>query len=209
MTVKETPTRGLRAVFARFRGKGGAAQAGAAAEKKAADKPAGTAKRASDAVGQGGNVKVVAPEGTEAVEVTVPEVTASEVTAPDVAASEVTVPEAAAPEAVEPSAAEPEAVSTEPEAAATEAAAPVVATQEAAAPQEAVATEEAALPVPRYDTLTVASLRARLRTLNPGQLTILIDYEKAHQGREEVIGMFERRIVKIKAGETTSFQAIG
>ena len=65
-----------------------------------------------------------------------------------------------------------------------------------------------ALPLANYDTLTVASLRARLRTLTVPQLRILLDYEKAHQGREEVIGMFERRIAKIVAGETTSFPAV-
>jgi hypothetical protein len=54
----------------------------------------------------------------------------------------------------------------------------------------------------------VASLRARLRNLDPAQLTVLIAYEKAHQGRDEVVGMFERRVAKINAGETASFKAI-
>ena len=76
---------------------------------------------------------------------------------------------------------------------------------EAASPETEASAD---LPLANYDTLTVASLRARLRNLSPGQLSILIDYEKAHAGREEVVGMYERRIAKIKAGETTSFQAV-
>jgi hypothetical protein len=44
--------------------------------------------------------------------------------------------------------------------------------------------------------------------LSPDQLTVLIKYEKAHQGRDEIIGMFERRIIRINSGQTTSFQAV-
>jgi outer membrane biosynthesis protein TonB len=53
------------------------------------------------------------------------------------------------------------------------------------------------LPVANYDSLTVPSLRARLRNLDPAQLRVLIDYEKAHAGRADVLTMFERRIAKI------------
>ena len=63
-------------------------------------------------------------------------------------------------------------------------------------PQEAPATS---LPVPNYDTLTVPSLRARLRNLDPAQLHTLIDYEKAHAGRADVLTMFERRIAKLES----------
>ena len=72
----------------------------------------------------------------------------------------------------------------------------------AAAPTAAAATtsEAADLPLPNYDGLTVASLRARMRNLNADQLTVLIGYEKAHANREEIIGMFERRIAKLAEG---------
>jgi hypothetical protein len=84
--------------------------------------------------------------------------------------------------------------------------------EEAPAAEEATqASAEAAdvvLPLANYDTLTVASLRARLRTLSIDDLVVLITYEKAHGGREEVVGMFERRKAKIIAGETSSFQAV-
>ena len=76
-------------------------------------------------------------------------------------------------------------------------AAPVTAVAETAA---APASEEAAaLPLPNYDELSIASLRARLRNLSVGQLTQLIEYEKGHAARADVITMFERRIVKLEA----------
>jgi len=72
------------------------------------------------------------------------------------------------------------------------------ATAEAAATSGAAT--DAALPVPGYDQLTVASLRARLRVLDVAQVQTLLDYEKAHEGREAVITMFERRIAKLQEG---------
>jgi hypothetical protein len=68
------------------------------------------------------------------------------------------------------------------------------------APAEPAAAAEAALPVAGYDQLTVASLRARLRVLDVAQVQTLLDYEKAHQGRTDVVTMFERRITKLEQG---------
>ena len=62
------------------------------------------------------------------------------------------------------------------------------------------AVPEAALPVPNYDQLTLASLRARLRGLDPAGVQVLLDYEKAHEGRPAVITMFERRLIKLSEG---------
>jgi hypothetical protein len=56
----------------------------------------------------------------------------------------------------------------------------------------------AAWPVPNYDDLSLASLRGRLRNLDQAQLRVLVDYERAHAGREAVIAMFERRIAKLE-----------
>ena len=180
MEVKEAPTRGLRAVFAGFsRALGG--------RRKDTAAPAATAK--APAAGDSGHVKVVDTEETVAPGTAAPETTA----APESVAG----PEAVAPETVTPEAA--------PQAVAAEAPAAEAAVAETAAPA-AEASDE--LPLANYDTLTVASLRARLRTLTVPQLRILVDYEKAHQGREEVTGMFERRIAKIVAGETASFPAV-
>jgi len=145
---------------------------------KSAPAPKASAPKAAD--DQAGHVKVIAPEAT-------PEAT------PETVADEATTQAAAEPEpaVAEPAAAEPE---------------PAVA--ETASPQAADAATDAGLPLTNYDTLTVASLRARLRNLSTEDLAVLIDYEKAHQGREEVITMFERRVAKIAAGLTTGFPAV-
>jgi hypothetical protein len=54
-------------------------------------------------------------------------------------------------------------------------------------------------PLPNYDELSIASLRARLRNLDVPQLKQVADYERSHQGRAEVIAMFERRVAKLVA----------
>jgi hypothetical protein len=75
------------------------------------------------------------------------------------------------------------------------------ATDDVAAGGEALpADEAAALPVPGYDGLSLASLRARLRGLDAAQVRMLAGYERAHAARPDVLGMFERRIVKLESG---------
>jgi hypothetical protein len=113
-------------------------------------------------------------------------------------------PETAAPETAAPKAGAPEAEAAAPETKSPDAEAPAA---EAAKEAKAEAAD-AVLPLANYDTLTVASLRARLRTLTIDDLVVLINYEKAHEGRQDVVGMFERRKAKIIAGETSSFQAV-
>jgi hypothetical protein len=187
MEVKEAPVRGVRAVVSRlFGGKG--------KDRAKADKVTAAAPDVS-------HVKVIETDAPET------EAPATEAPTTETPATEATSTEAVVTEAVVV-----EAVVTEeaPEVAAAEAEAP----EAEAAPAEAPATNEgneaagAELPLANYDTLTVASLRARLRTLSVDDLVILITYEKAHEGREEVVGMFERRKAKIIAGETSSFQAV-
>ena len=56
------------------------------------------------------------------------------------------------------------------------------------------------LPLADYDSLSLASIRARLRGLDVGQLRILLDYEAVNAERPEVIGMFDRRIAKLESG---------
>ena len=104
----------------------------------------------------------------------------------------VVTPEKATPETAAPETATPETVTPEDSVAPETVESPV-----AAAP--AASGDAAALPLANYDELTVASLRARLRNLSPEQLTQLIDYEKGHAGRADVITMFERRIAKLAA----------
>jgi hypothetical protein len=44
-------------------------------------------------------------------------------------------------------------------------------------------------------------LRARLRNLDVTQVRGLVEYEKGHAGRTDVLGMLERRIAKLEAGD--------
>jgi hypothetical protein len=81
-------------------------------------------------------------------------------------------------------------------------AAPTVAPAEAPAPEAAAPEGGAAgLPVPNYDELSIASLRARLRALDAAQVRDLLDYERTHASRANVITMFERRIAKLEGTE--------
>ena len=108
------------------------------------------------------------------------------------APAETAAAEPAAAKVAEPAPAEP--VPAEPTLAAEPAAAEVTPTAEPAA------VAEADLPVAGYDQLSVASLRARLRVLDVTQVRTLLDYEKAHQNRADMVTMFERRIAKLEQG---------
>jgi hypothetical protein len=84
-------------------------------------------------------------------------------------------------------------------------AAPAASAEEPIARSEAVIEarppDAAELPIDGYDELSVPSLRARLRTLDTGQLRVLVDYERAHAGRADVVALFERRIDKLNDDE--------
>ena len=104
-------------------------------------------------------------------------------------------PATTAPPASPPSAASPAQAAAAPPTAA----APAPAASPAqAAPAAPTASD---LPVPGYDELSVASLRARMRSLDVAQLRALVDYESAHAARPAVLAMFERRIAKVEGGE--------
>lgn len=60
------------------------------------------------------------------------------------------------------------------------------------------APQAAALPISGYDDLSLPSLRARLRNLGTADLRDLLAHERSHANREEVVAMFERRIVKLE-----------
>ncbi len=111
---------------------------------------------------------------------------------PAVAEPAVAEPAVAEPAGAEPAVAEPAVA--EPAVAEPAGAEPAGAEPAGAAPAAAV------LPVPGYDELSVASLRARLRFLDPAGVRTLLEYEKAHQGRAAVITMFERRLSKLDEG---------
>jgi len=174
--MKERPASMLRAMFA---GLGSLLSVMDKVRSKPAAEPPAAAEPAA----------VVAPEAA---------VTEPAVTEPEVVVESVTVETVAAvPADPEVTEAEPLAVA-EPVAEVAAEAEPVAAEPAVAAP---VASEPAGaeLPVANYDELTLASLRARLRNLSVEQLSQLLDYEKAHTARADVITMFERRIVKVQA----------
>jgi hypothetical protein len=56
------------------------------------------------------------------------------------------------------------------------------------------------LPVPDYDDATLASVRARLRTLTAAQVSQLRDYEQEHEARADFLRMYENRIAKLTSG---------
>lgn len=58
-----------------------------------------------------------------------------------------------------------------------------------------------AVPVPGFDTMSVAAIRAKLRTLHVDQLQALLVHEQKSAARPEIIAMIERRIEKIESTE--------
>jgi hypothetical protein len=107
-------------------------------------------------------------------------------------------PAAAVPEPAAAAVPEPAAAAVP----AAEAAVPAPGPAAAAVPEAVIpAAAEADLPVPNYSELSVASLRARLRGLDAGQVRRLLGYERSRAARADVIAMFERRIAKLEGSE--------
>jgi hypothetical protein len=190
--MKEAPAHALRAVFA------GIGQVLLVADR--------IKNRATDG---DGTPPAAAPESPAAASASAPAdaAPAGAAATPDAPAA---APAPAAPAAsAAPASAAPAASAAAAKApAAAPAAKAPVATRAAKAPAAAPAAPAAPagpaagdLPLPNYDELSVPSLRARMRSLNPAQLRGLADYERAHEGRDGVLAMFERRIAKIEGGE--------
>jgi hypothetical protein len=177
--MKEAPAHALRAVFA------GIGQVLLVADR--------IKNRATDG---DGTPPAAAPEPPAAASATAPAGTAPAGTAPSGTAPSGTAPAAAsaAPDA-------PAAAAKAPTARAAAAKPPAAAKAPAAAPAVPAGPAAGDLPLPNYDELSVPSLRARMRSLNPAQLRGLVDYERAHEGRDGVLAMLERRIAKIEGGE--------
>jgi hypothetical protein len=93
--------------------------------------------------------------------------------------------------------------------------APGAATAEAdAAVAEAVQTEHIPvaptrdeLPIADFDSVSLPSLRSRLRTLTVADLAILREYEQAHAHRLPVVTMLDNRIAKLAAAEAKGTSA--
>ncbi|MER5266969.1 lipid droplet-associated protein [Actinosynnema sp. NPDC002837] len=63
--------------------------------------------------------------------------------------------------------------------------------------EQALAAEPPAV-LPNYDELSLAQLRARLRTLTAEDLEELLAHERTHAARPEFTGMLTRRIANLK-----------
>ncbi|HZZ53526.1 MAG TPA: hypothetical protein VFE26_04505 [Trebonia sp.] len=149
--------------------------------------------------------ETVTPE-TVTPETVTPETVTPETATPKTVTPETVTPETVTPETVTPETATPKTVT--PETVTPETVTPetggghvkLVPADAAPAAPAAPAASAAALPVANYDDLTIASLRARLRNLSADQLAQLVDYEKSHANRADVVQMFERRIAKLAEG---------
>jgi hypothetical protein len=123
----------------------------------------------------------VAPEKATAPKAAAPKVTPEKAPvekAPvEKAASDKAVPEAP----VRPRTSQPVTVSREP--------------KSAPAPKTPVADVPAALP--EYPGLSIAQLRARLRTLSLGDLRVLLAWEQAHESRPPFVTMLSNRITSV------------
>jgi hypothetical protein len=226
--VKEAPAQALRAMFAgigqllaasdKLRGKSATDEASAEA-KAAAPKTVTPETVTPETVTpetvtpetvtpETATPKTVTPE-TVTPETVTPETVTPKTVTPETVTPETVTPETVTPETVTPKTVTPETVT--PETVTPETVTPETVTPEMggghvkllpgdAAPAAAPAASTEALPLPNYDDLTVASLRARLRNLSADQLAQLLDYEKSHANRADVVQMFERRIAKLAEG---------
>jgi Tfp pilus assembly protein FimV len=167
---KEGPATMLRAMFA-----------GVGSLLSIVDRVRGKSTAQAPAPAAAAPAETAAPEETAATETVVAETaTPEETAAPETAAPETVVAETVVAETATPE--------------------ETAATKDTAAPEATAAPETVAeLPLANYDESTVASLRARLRNLTVAQLTQLVEYEKGHAARADVITMFERRIAKIES----------
>ena len=167
--TKERPASMLRAVFASF----GSLLSGR--DKRRTKPAAQTPADAETAAPAAAAPATAAPESTQT-------------TVPDAAVPESVVPEAVGAEVVVAEIFEPEVVVSETGEA-----------EVAVSETVVVAAVVTGLPLANYDEASVASLRARLRNLSVAQLEQLVEYEKSHANRADVITMFERRIAKVQA----------
>jgi hypothetical protein len=221
--VKEAPAQALRAMFAgigqllaasdKLRGKSATDEAPAEAKAAAPETVTPETVTPETVTPETVTPETVTPETvtpeTVTPETVTPETVTPETVTPETVTPETVTPETATPETVTPETATPETVT--PETVTPETVTPETVTPEtsggghvklvpgAAAPA-APAAPTGELPVPNYDGLTVASLRARLRNLSADQLAQLVDYEKSHANRADVVQMFERRIAKLAEG---------
>jgi hypothetical protein len=65
-------------------------------------------------------------------------------------------------------------------------------------------TERDDLPLPDYDHLPLGSLMTRIRSLNAGDLQSLIQYERSHANRVQVVTVMDNRLRSLREGAQPS-----
>ncbi|MGY1692275.1 hypothetical protein ACI79C_07480 [Geodermatophilus sp. SYSU D00697] len=65
-------------------------------------------------------------------------------------------------------------------------------------------TEHDQLPLPDYDHLPVEGLTSRIRTLDATGLETLLEYERAHANRLQVVTIMENRLGALREGAQPS-----
>lgn len=66
-------------------------------------------------------------------------------------------------------------------------------------------TDRNSLPIADFDSVTLGSLRARLRSLSLQELATLRGWEKAHGHRAPVLTLLDNRIARVAAAETAAY----
>lgn len=62
-------------------------------------------------------------------------------------------------------------------------------------------TERSDLPIPDYDHLPENGLANRIRTLDADDIDVLIDYERDHANRLQIVLLMEQRRDAVRAGD--------
>jgi hypothetical protein len=65
-------------------------------------------------------------------------------------------------------------------------------------------TEHDQLPLPDYDHLPVGGLASRIRTLDEAGVQTLLDYEKSHGNRLQVVEIMRNRLSALQSGAQPS-----
>ena len=65
-------------------------------------------------------------------------------------------------------------------------------------------TERDQLPLPDYDHLAIGGLASRIRTLDAAGVQTLLDYEKAHGNRLQVVQIMRNRLSSLESGAQPS-----
>ncbi|WP_210648709.1 hypothetical protein [Nocardioides sp. SYSU D00065] len=58
-------------------------------------------------------------------------------------------------------------------------------------------------PLPDYDNLATGSIESRAHALDPDGVRQLLDYERQHANRPQIVMMLEHRLTSLESGDAT------